>query len=363
MLGGCAPKPPAGCFLGAVPRTPAGYFWGAAPSTSTEKDIFGGYRPSNPWNMNQSARTGYSLALLAALAWSLTGPGIKFLLDTYHMPNLSVAFWRDAVIALGCVAAFGLFRPAILRVNRHELRAFALVGALSIGIYHALWVLSIALNGAAVAIVLIYTFPTFVTLGSWLLFGERPQRSQFVALVVALLGCVLLARAYDPAVLRVSWLGLLVGLATGLTHAIYVLFSQRSVQSRSPWTSLTYTMLFGAITLLIMSLIANPADLTAVGVDPVPWLILLVLALGPTLGGYALFTMALRHLPGPTASLVAVTEAPAGALLAFVLLGERLAWLQILGIALIIGAMLVPQLVRRAQAQPLSEAVGAEAVS
>src|SRR6266508_3003132 len=63
---------------------------------------------------------------------------------------------------------------------------------------------------------------------------------------LALLGCALLVRAYDPAVFQVSWLGTLVGLATGITHAGYVLYSQRSVESRSPWTSMTYTMLFGS---------------------------------------------------------------------------------------------------------------------
>ncbi|MBC8163881.1 MAG: EamA family transporter [Roseiflexaceae bacterium] len=298
--------------------------------------------------MHNRARTGYTLTLLSALSWSLTGPGIAYLLTTYRLPGLALAFWRDAFIALACVGVFALVRPDVLRISWRELRSFALIGAISIGIYHALWVFSIGLNGAAVAIVLIYTFPSFVTLGSWLLFGERPTRAQIGALVVSLAGCVLLARAYDLAVLQVSWLGLLVGLSTGLTHAGYVLFSQRSVQTRSPWTSLTYTMLFGALTLLAMSLLFQPAAIVAAGSDPAPWLLLLALALGPTLGGYALFTNALRFIPGPLASLVVVAEAPAGAMLAFLLLGERLEPAQLAGIVLIIGALVVPQLARPA---------------
>jgi drug/metabolite transporter (DMT)-like permease len=64
----------------------------------------------------------------------------------------------------------------------------AIIGAISIGIYHALWVFSIVLNGAAIAVVMIYTFPTFVTLGAWLLFGERIRWPQVLALAIALLG-------------------------------------------------------------------------------------------------------------------------------------------------------------------------------
>src|SRR6266540_2453387 len=177
--------------------------------------------------MRQETRTGYLLTLAAAVVWAATSPGIKYLIETEHVPALAVAFWRDAFIALACV--------------------------------------------------------------------------------LALLAAALLVRAYDPVVLRVSWQGTLVGLGTGMAHAGYVLFSQRSVESRSPWTSLTYTMLFGALTLLALWFIAaaigaapaaTPDIVRAVGGTPGPWLGLLVLALGPTLGGYALFTIALRHLPG-----------------------------------------------------------------
>jgi drug/metabolite transporter (DMT)-like permease len=203
-------------------------------------------------------------------------------------------------------------------------------------------------------VVLIYTFPTFVTIGAWLLFGEQIRWPQIAALALSLLGCALLVRAYDPAVFQVSWVGTLVGLATGLTHAGYVLYSQRSVESRSPWTSLTYTMLFGSIALLILwfasaafgaeQAVGAMSVVQAVGDSATPWLALLLLALGPTLGGYALFTIALRYLPGRIASLAVMVEAPVSVLLAVIFLAERPEWPQVLGMALILGAVGLPRL-------------------
>src|SRR5690242_18354551 len=175
--------------------------------------------------MQRELRTGYMLTILAAVVWAATSPTIKYLLDTLHIPALAIAFWRDAFMAAACGLVLLVVRPGLLRVSRHDLRGLALVGAISIGFYHALWVFSVALNGAAVAVVLIYTFPTFVTVGAWLLFGERIRWPQIAALALALLGCALLVRAYDPAVFQVSWLGTLVGLATGMTHAGYVLYT------------------------------------------------------------------------------------------------------------------------------------------
>jgi drug/metabolite transporter (DMT)-like permease len=307
--------------------------------------------------MQQPSRLGYLLSIAAAMAWASTSPGIKYLLEVYHIPPLLIAFWRDVFIALACLAGLLVVRPRLLRVSRRALAGFALTGIVSIGIYHALWVLSIALNGAAVAIVLIYTFPTFVTIGAWALFGEPIRRPQSAALALALIGCALLVRVYDPATLRVSWIGALVGLATGLTHAIYVLFNQRAMESHTPWTSLTYTMLFGSIALLVIVLIsgleAAPTGLLY-GVPGVrdtlePWLAVLALALGPTLGGYALFTTALRYIPGRIASLIVVIEAPVATLLAVAILGERLAWPQVVGIALILSAIVLPTLLARSK--------------
>ncbi len=304
--------------------------------------------------MRREIRTGYLLTIFAAVVWAATSPAIKYLLDTLHVPALAIAFWRDAFMAAACALVLLAVRPSLLRVSWRDLRGLALVGAISIGIYHALWVFSVALNGAAVAVVLIYTFPTFVTIGAGLLFGERIRWPQIAALALALLGCALLVRAYDPAVFQVSWLGTLVGLSTGITHAGYVLYSQRSVESRSPWTSMTYTMLFGSIMLLVLwfgSAAFGAATAT-------PWLALLVLALGPTLGGYALFTLALRYIPGRLASLAVMIEAPVSVLLAVIFLGERLEWPQLLGIALILGAVGLPRLLATTDDGPFDTAQG-----
>jgi drug/metabolite transporter, DME family len=231
------------------------------------------------------------------------------------------------------------------------------VGAVSVGLYHALFVTSIALNGAAMGIVLIYLFPAFVTLGARLLFKEPIGPTQLVALLLAIVGCALLVRIYDPAVLRVSWLGTLVGVASAATHAGYVLFNQRAVARHSPWLSLALTMSFGSLVLLALSLLVDgPTGVAQVGPGLEPWLIVLLLALGPTLGGYALFTIGLRYLPGRIASLILVIEAPLATLAAVLLLGERLEAPQIAGMALIVAAAVLPGVALR---RPVAERVAA----
>lgn len=299
--------------------------------------------------MRTTARTGYILATIGAVVWAATSPGLSYLIEVHHAPALVLAFWRDAFMAIACLTGLGLSaltgRYKLPRLSLRDLRGFALMGMISVGIYHALFVYSIALNGAALAIVLIYLYPAFVTLGARLLFKEQISGMQIIALLLAIGGCILLVRAYDPAVLQMSWPGVLVGIGSAVTHAGYVLFNQRAVSRHSPWISLALTMSFGTLTLLgLNAVVLGLPSLSHVGTGALPWLVLLGLALGPTLIGYALFTISLRHISGQTASVIMVIEAPIATLAAVLLLGERINTLQSLGILAIIAAAALPGL-------------------
>jgi len=275
----------------------------------------------------------------------------------YATPGLTLALWRDLLIALVCGGGLLAFRPSLLHIGRRAVGHLALTGMVSIGIYHALWLWSVTLNGAAIAVVLIYTYPAFVTLGAWALFREPIKKVHLAALALALAGCALVVRAYDPAILRISWLGAMVGLLTALTHTVYVLVGQRNAPSISPWTTLAYTMTFGSLTLLALALAADQlAPMTRSYIwaieTPAAWAILAIIAIGPTLGGYALFTLSLRHIPGKVAGLISVIEAPVATLIAVTLLGERLEALRIAGMGMILVAVVLPRLVAQIEGAP-----------
>lgn len=311
--------------------------------------------------MHQQLRTGYALSALAAIVWASTAPGLSYLITRYGIPGITLALWRDLLIAVVCTVGLLVFRPSLLRIGRSAVGQLALTGIVSIGVYHALWLWSVTLNGAAIAVVLIYTYPAFVALGAWMLFREPITKAHVAALALALLGCALVVRAYDPAVLRISWLGAVVGLLTALTHTVYVLMGQRNAPSISPWTTLAYTMTFGSLTLAALALAADriaPAGRSYLWAIEAPdaWAILAIIAIGPTLGGYALFTQSLRYIPGKVAGLISVIEAPVATLIAVTLLGERLEALQVVGMGMILVAVVLPRLASRTQ-QPAPVAV------
>lgn len=306
--------------------------------------------------MTPSRRTGLILCTIAAVVWAGTAPGIKYLLDVYHVPGVTLAFWRDVFVTIAVMGFLLVRNRAALRVSRADFTPLALLGVVSIGIYHALWIWSVSLNGAAIAVVLIYLFPTFVTIGARFMFAEHLRTVQVVGLLLSLIGMGLLVKLYDPEQIKLNWLGIVVGLTTAVLQAFYVLYTQKAVRTVNPWTSLGITMATGSLTLLAM-LLAAPLvvgqaaapGIFAVG-DLTAWLILLALAIGPTLGGYALFNLSLQHIPASTGGLILVLEAPVASAIAILFLGEQLMALQYVGMALIFVSILLPTHTKKADA-------------
>jgi drug/metabolite transporter (DMT)-like permease len=78
------------------------------------------------------------------------------------------------------------------------------------------------------------------------------------------------------------------------------------------------------------------------------WLLLLVLAAGPTLLGYGFYNAALSHLPSAVVNLVATVEPVITAVVAYFYLGERVGLREAIGGSAILAAVLLVR-VRRSR--------------
>jgi drug/metabolite transporter (DMT)-like permease len=295
---------------------------------------------------------GYFIALLATALWSTTAIFISNLTGHFGMPPLALAFWRDLLVAgtlFGVLAFTAKARP-LLRLGRQNAGFFVLYG-LVLAVLHALWAVSVALNGAAVATVLVYTSPAFTALAGWRWWGERLSALKIGAVVLSAGGCALVSGAYDPAAWQVNPVGIGVGLANGVVFAAYSLLGKASSRRGvNPWTATLYSFALGAAFLLPVQRLDGLWWLSrplAAGPDgwreaALGWGIMVLLAVGPTLGGHGLYTVSLTHLPAATANLIATLEPAMTAGWAFAFLGERLTVPQLLGGCLIlIGVVLL----------------------
>jgi drug/metabolite transporter (DMT)-like permease len=281
---------------------------------------------------------GYLIALAAVLAWASTAVFIRYLLVHYPLAPLTLAFWRDLLVAAFLASLLLIRRRQFPRLTRHDLPFFLLYGSLGLAAFNALWTLSVADNGAAVATVLAYTSPAIVAVAARWLFREPLTLLKLVAVIFSLTGCTLVSGAYDSAAWSVRLIGIAVGLGSGLGFASYSLFGKWAAGRHDPSKTTLYGFAFAAGFLLLTQ---RPETLLSLGTDPLGWTILIVLAAGPTLGGYGLYTLSLTYLPASVASLIASLEPALTALMAFALLGEQMTGPQLVGSGLIMGAILL----------------------
>ena len=284
---------------------------------------------------------GILIALVGTSLWATTGIFISYLLKNYPLQPLTLAFWRDLLIALALLLILRVAQPQALKIARRDVPFFLVYGFFGLAVFNSLWTFSVKFNGAAVATVLAYSSPAFTVLLARPLLKEPFTARKIAAVVLSLAGCVLVAKAYAAETWQVNLSGVVVGLGTGAAFAFYSLAGRwSSKRFPSAWTVTAYGFLFAAGGLLLTQ---NGETLFTLGRQWSGWAILAVLAIGPSLAGFGLYTLSLRYLQASVASLIATLEPALTAVMAIFLLGESLIALQWLGAGLILLAVILAQ--------------------
>lgn len=304
-------------------------------------------------NTTENTNTGYLAAFGSAIFLSLTSIFISYLNLNYQLPALVLAFWREVFVALILLLGFGLFKKELLQGARKHLPYLFGYGFV-LSLFNAFWTISVILNGAAVGTVLCYCSAAFTAILGWLILHEELNLPKIIAVVLSLSGCALIVNAFNPEVWKVNTIGILTGILSGLFYAFYSLLGRSASQrGLNPWTTLFYTFLMAAGFMLVFNLAfgkflpggaVHPGELLWLGKSFSGWAILVVLAIGPTLLGYGLYNVSLKHLPSSVANLIVTIEPAFTAVVAWFVLDERFTQYQIFGSVLVMLGVVVIRL-------------------
>jgi DME family drug/metabolite transporter len=280
---------------------------------------------------------GYLLVLVAATMWASIGVFYKFLINDHGLQPLAAAALRGTAGGLILLLALMLLR-ADLRVPRRQWPLFIAYGVFGVALFFICYVNAINLTGVAMAAVLMYTSPAWVAAISWRWMGERLGRRGLAALLLAIAGAALVAQVYDPARLRLNGLGVLLGLAAGLTYGLYSVFNKALVRHSRPWVVQVYGLLLGALVLLPLT---APAELAKGWATTEALWLVIGMGILPTLLASLAFAFGVQWVPVSVAAIVATFEPVVATLFGYLFFGERLDPLQWLGTACIVSAVLL----------------------
>lgn len=292
--------------------------------------------------MNRAALLAWAGLALASLFWA--GNSLVARAFTGAIPPLSLAFWRWAV-------ALAILLPLVgpsLWQHRQVLRRAGwrlwLLAALAITAYNCL-LYTAALSTAAINLSLVSTcLPLATFIGAGVLLGEWPARKAWGGMLLALLGLLWLICQGDWRVLASLSFAegdLLMVLAT-LDWALYSLLLRRW----NAYFQLPSFTLLGALVLLGLLMLVpfyawelwqgarfelSPANLAAIGYT----------ALFASVVAYQLWNIGLRELGASRTAMSNYLMPVFTAILAWVLLDERLQGYHWVGGALIVSGLLL----------------------
>lgn len=284
---------------------------------------------------------GPLLIAAAAALWGTTGVAAKTLFDHSAVLPQSLAFLRLAIACPCFLLLSRLNGEAPLRqLKRNQWLWLGLLG-LTQGAYQATYLGAVHLAGAGLAtLVALCLAPVLVAIAAVPLLGERLTLKVVTALIGAVFGTWLLVHGDHPAGAMAHRLwGIGLALVAAVVYASFTLLSRHLAGGLAPFQTAFVCFLTGGLTLLPGFLTHNqPMALAAI--NGWQYLIIAYVGLITTCVAYICFFQGMRTT-GATASSIIVTLEPLfAAMLAWIVLDERLGGPGIAGAVILTLAVL-----------------------
>ena len=288
--------------------------------------------------------SGVVALVLASLLWGTTGTTASFLPD-----DVSPLAVGASTMGIGGVLLFLASARGAIRVLRDRAaRRWVALGAVGVFVYPLAFYAGMDLAGVAVGnVVALGSGPVFAALLEWL-WERRPLSLRWaLSTGLAVLGIAMLAigkQADDGARPLDTIAGVGLGLLAGLAYALYTYASSRAIHAGQPSQGVMGAMFgLGALLLLPVLLVTGAPLLQSgntVGIAA-------YLAIGPMFIAYLLFGIGLRSIRSSSATTITLLEPVVATVLAVVVVGERLAPVGWVGLALVLAGLTVLVTARR----------------
>ena len=247
----------------------------------------------------------------------------------------ATAFWRVA-LAVPALWLLILFRKGAGGGDLSGKKGLLFAAGLAFAGDLAFWHSSIQLTSVANSTLLANLASIFVTLAAWVFLRQRPTALFLAGLAAALAGVVMLVKT-SLAFSATALAGDALGVVTAMFYAGYIL-AVKGLRDRGE-TTLRLMAVTSTLTALILLPIAHASGEQMLPHTPYGWIVLVGLALISHAAGQGLIAYALAHLPATFSSVGLLLQPVIAAFFAWVLLGEPLVTLQILGGAVVLAGI------------------------
>jgi drug/metabolite transporter (DMT)-like permease len=311
--------------------------------------------PGIPLNKTPHPFTGYALYLLASILFALNGTVAKSILLTGIDPaRLSQLRVTGAFLVLFIYVA--IRNRTALRLTKKEIPVLLAYGILGVAMTQYLYFVALTYLPVSVALLIEFTAPVMIALWFRFAWKEPTKKTVWIALGMALAGLALVAQVWLGFALNA--IGVAAALAAAVALSIFYILGDRQMRVENPRDPISLTMwgfaaasMFWVVTQPWWSfpwdaLSGNTEPLSDANISFPIWVMATWMILFGTVITFSLVLASMRHLRASQASTVGLTEPLFATMIAWVLLGEALTAIQVMGGALILLGVFVAERAR-----------------
>jgi drug/metabolite transporter (DMT)-like permease len=308
----------------------------------------------------KNAKLGYSLYLAAATCWAINGTVSKVVLLEVGDP-LRVSQFRGTGTAIILTIFVALTNRKAFRIKPKEALLLAGYGIIGVAMCQWFYFESISRMPITISLLIEFMAPIFVVLCARFVMHVPVKNTVWLGLALAVVGLALVAQVWDGFTL--DKIGVLFAMASMTTLVFMYLLGDKASQGRDPMSLLMWAFIFASIFFAILRPWGDfPWDSLHAQVTPFEggtsvypiWPFFTFMVLIGTLTPYILVINSIRHIGGPGASIMGMTEPPIAAIAAWIVLGEVFVPIQMLGGVIMLVGIVVAE---RAREQSPDEAL------
>ncbi len=278
---------------------------------------------------------------VAAIMWSTSGTFTELALDE-KAAVMQITVFTYVFSALILAPAIMVFDRKSIKIDTKDFVPFLIFSLITGTFFAVAWYACVDITGVATAVILLYAYPSIVTIASVFFLKEKMTPQKAIALPLTFIGAVLVAGAQEfKEGLSFDVLGIALGIYTAIAGAVYYIWGKKFLDKYSANTVILYMTVLSIPVLVVIGL---PFDLVSSEISLLGWIWIFLSGLIPGTIGFVVSMMALNHLEASKASIVASIEPVAAVGIAYLVLSQTINLIQGIGVALVFFGVILLRL-------------------
>ena len=297
--------------------------------------------------MEKNSLLGDILIIIAGLFWGSMGIFVRHL-NGLGFTSIQVACLRLVFAGILFALILLIRDPKGFKIKPKDIPLFLALGLVSILFFTCCYFTAIRLMTMSTAAILLYTSPIWVMILAVIFLKEKITVQKIIALILAFAGCVLVSGFGG----KVTVIGILVGLGSGLGYGLYSIFGTFALKKYSPLTVTCYTFLIaGTGSVIVADPVGLIAKINASGSRLSLFGFVLLTSVVTAVIPFLFYTLGLNRTTAGKAAVLATVEPAAATLFGFFVMKEQVGPVSVLGILLVFAAIFVLSVKKRATSQ------------